>query len=577
MKVREVWCDLAEVLPDGGRRGVAGLAAAGLIAGILEATILVLVVQVALGLTSAEEQLNLPLPLVGSASTTIPQALAASAAAGVVALLLHLHIASRASYLAAGVLEVARARVITAFATAAWERQSAEREGSLQETLSTFAVRCSSLLNLLANILTSLSGVGALLVSALLVDPLTTAAALLVGVVLMLLIRPIGRRTQLRSKSYVESNAEFMERIARWSALSMEHRVFGVEGTELSSLLSCNSATASELQRTQFMSRAGSALYRDAAVLLIIAALVAVYLMSGIDAGAIGAVVLLIVRAIGYANAANGAMQQMNEQTPNLQALLTSLDRLERQRSRSGTDEVRSVVPLEMRRVGYDYSAKQLGVEDISLTISPGELVGIIGPSGGGKTTLVQLLLRLRLPTTGAILAADVPYEDIDSACWSRLVTLVPQEPRLFEGTIRDNIAFHRTGFSDRQISDAAKAAHVLDEILAMHGGLDRELGPRGAGLSGGQNQRIAIARALLGAPQLLVLDEPTSALDRRSEQRLQLTLEGLHGSTAVVVVAHRLSTLKRCDRVVGIRNGRIIAVGSLDQVAGIVMPDAGR
>jgi ABC-type multidrug transport system fused ATPase/permease subunit len=161
---------------------------------------------------------------------------------------------------------------------------------------------------------------------------------------------------------------------------------------------------------------------------------------------------------------------------------------------------------------------------------------------------------------------SGIPYEQIEPQSWHRLVTLVPQEPKLFEGTVADNIAFLRPGITREEVEHAAGLAHVLDDIRALPEAFDTQLGPRGTGLSGGQKQRIAIARALVGEPQLLVLDEPTSALDVKSEQLLQQTIQDLKGRVTLVIVAHRLATLASCDRVVAMADGRIQVIGTLDE-----------
>jgi ABC-type multidrug transport system fused ATPase/permease subunit len=200
-------------------------------------------------------------------------------------------------------------------------------------------------------------------------------------------------------------------------------------------------------------------------------------------------------------------------------------------------------------------------VAGITLTIDAGEIVGVVGPSGAGKSTLVQLLLRLRVPSRGTITVSGIPYEDIEPSSWHRLVALVPQDPKLFGGSVHDNIAFHRPGITRERVEQAAAAAHVAHDVRELPEGFDTMLGPRGTGLSGGQKQRVAIARALVGEPQLVVLDEPTSALDTRSEQLLLQTIEELEGRVTMVIVAHRLTTLARCDRLLAMNHGHLRVV----------------
>jgi ATP-binding cassette, subfamily B, bacterial len=242
------------------------------------------------------------------------------------------------------------------------------------------------------------------------------------------------------------------------------------------------------------------------------------------------------------------------------------LEALEAAAEAVGDRPLDAIDRISLREVTYEYAPDQPGVLDVDLEIEAGESLGVIGPSGGGKSTLVQVLLRLRPPTGGSVTVSGIPYTGIAPESWHRLVALVPQEPKLFRGTVAENIAFFRPWIARERIERAAADAHVLDDILRLPAGFDTELGPRGAGLSGGQKQRIAIARALAGDPQLLVLDEPTSALDVRSEQLLQQTITDLHGRVTLVIVAHRISTLTICDRVVAMADGRIVTIGTLEE-----------
>lgn len=207
-------------------------------------------------------------------------------------------------------------------------------------------------------------------------------------------------------------------------------------------------------------------------------------------------------------------------------------------------------------------------LDDVSVRIAAGSSVALVGSSGAGKTTLVDVLLGLHEPTAGHVLVDDVPVHE-DLAAWQRTIGFVPQDVYLLDDTVRANIAF---GEDDASIDEgrliaAIRSAQLEEHIQQMPEGLSTRIGERGARLSGGQQQRLGIARALYRQPAVLVLDEATSALDNATERRVTDVIRALHGSVTVVVVAHRLSTVISCDQVVFLADGRIEAVGTFDEV----------
>ena len=216
-------------------------------------------------------------------------------------------------------------------------------------------------------------------------------------------------------------------------------------------------------------------------------------------------------------------------------------------------------------KVGFAYPVRpgQSALGELSFTVRPGETVAIVGPSGAGKSTIFQLLLRFYDPGQGRIVIDGVDLTRADPADVRARLALVPQEVTIFAASARDNIAFGRPEASDEDILAAARDAHADEFIQRLEDGFDTQLGERGVTLSGGQRQRVAIARAILRDAPILLLDEATSALDAESETLVQTALEKLMKKRTTIVIAHRLATVLRADRILVLESGRIIEEGT--------------
>lgn len=221
---------------------------------------------------------------------------------------------------------------------------------------------------------------------------------------------------------------------------------------------------------------------------------------------------------------------------------------------------------IELRNAGFRYGNRTVS-RGINLTIAPGEMVGLVGHSGSGKSTLVNLICRFYDVTEGSIRLDGVDIRTLPVSEYRRNIGLVLQEPFLFFGTIADNIAYGKPEATRGEIVAAARAAHAHEFILRLPQGYDSLVGERGQSLSGGERQRISIARALLIDPRILILDEATSSVDSTTEKEIQKALDNLVKGRTTIAIAHRLSTLRKADRLVVLDHGEVVEVGSHDQL----------
>jgi ATP-binding cassette, subfamily B, bacterial len=224
---------------------------------------------------------------------------------------------------------------------------------------------------------------------------------------------------------------------------------------------------------------------------------------------------------------------------------------------------------IRLEHLGFHYPgrAHQPALTDLSLTIAAGETLALVGPSGAGKSTLFDLLLHFYQPGEGRILIDGVDTAGLSLASLRQCFALVPQNPALFHGTVADNIRYARPEASLNDVEQAARIAHADEFIQNLPQGYDTRLGDAGLGLSGGQKQRLAIARALLANAPILLLDEATSALDAESENLIQQAMPSLTAGRTTLVIAHRLATVRHADRIAVLDQGRLLAVGSHDEL----------
>jgi ATP-binding cassette, subfamily B, bacterial len=224
---------------------------------------------------------------------------------------------------------------------------------------------------------------------------------------------------------------------------------------------------------------------------------------------------------------------------------------------------VRGDIAFENVTFAYPSRPELPALSQFSLAVAPGENLALVGPSGAGKTTMFQLLLRFYDPAAGAIRLDGIDIRGCEPRAVRRQIALVPQEPAIFAASINENVRYGRPSAGDEEVRAACAAAYAIEFIERLPAGLDTELGERGVRLSGGQRQRIAIARAILADRPVLLLDEATSSLDAASEQMVQRALERLMQGRTTIIIAHRLATVQNADRIAVIDHGQVVAIGT--------------
>jgi ATP-binding cassette subfamily B protein len=552
-----IWSQVRPLLGNR-RRPVAVLAIGSVLSGVAEAGVLAIVAQVATTLVSRVSRVHLgigPLHL----EPTVGELLAVAFVLAIVRIALQVLISYLPARIAAEVQGRLRRHMFEAFTEASWEMQSRDREGHLQELMTSQTMLASQGAIQATTLIASLFTFAVLVVSALVLNVVTAVIVLGAATLMFAFMRPINTLGARSARSLSQAQMSYAGGVGEANRVAEETRVFGVAPAQRKNIDIFIAAAEDLFFRTQFVGRLVPNIYQSLIYLVLVGGLTVIYETGSHHVASLGAVILLLVRAGLYGQQMQGAYTFVRQAAPYVERLERAAQRYSESVSTSGQSSMPNIQTLAFENVSFAYQASRPVLSDISFEVHGTEAVGVIGPSGAGKSTLVQILLNLRTPDTGQYLINGVPVQQFREDHWHARVAYVPQEPRLLHASVAENIRYFRD-IDDDRVVEAAMLARIHDDIESWPSGYDTIVGPRADAVSGGQQQRICLARALAARPEVLILDEPTSALDPHSETLIQESLAALAHKVTLFIIAHRISTLDMCDRVLVIVDGQVEA-----------------
>lgn len=557
--VRAAWRRLSPFF-HGSRKKIVLLAAVSVVTGMVEAGLLAVVAAVATALSRGEDEVAVDLgPL--DVEVVMSGMFAIAVALAVVRGGLQVWLAYLPASMSSQAMADLRRKLFDAFTGSAWAVKSAQRDGEFQTLMTHHISNTAQAIISLAGGITAAFMFFTLLASAFVLNLPAAVILSVTSLLLFVALRPIARRLRRHAKALSTENIEYSKGIQEVFLMAEEVQVFGASENYRGSIYRLVEEVRLPHLWTRFLAGAVPALYQSVALLMLVLALAVVSLVDATRIAALGAVVLILVRALTYGQQVQTAITSVDERIPYMHRLADAIELYTANPVQDGTEPLPSVERIGMDHVSFSYVPGTEVLHGLSFEVSRGDAVGIVGPSGAGKSSIVQILLRLREPVDGELQINGRDARDFRRTDWRDRVAYVPQTPQLIWGSARDNIRFYRPEITDEAIEIAARRANIHEEILSWPDGYDTVIGQRASAVSGGQRQRLCLARALAAEPDVLILDEPTSALDVRSEEMVQESLRKLRGEVIMFLVAHRLSTLSICDRVMVVVDGRLQAI----------------
>jgi len=526
---------------------------ASFIAGVADAACLLAISTAAVAITGARDHID----IIGI-DISVRAGLILAAAAAIGRLLVGLWSASTCASVAAEIVHRHRTTVLRSFVHAPWGTSSAQSPGAIQQVAmvntqvaGAFALTVTSLVSAVINIVV-------LTIAAIAARPIGAVAVGAVAVLIGLVMRPWTLRSRHIGAQEAEKGQDVAAQFAEIVTTARPVKLFAVGVPVAAGFDEASREQINLYRSSRFLAGASPSVFQ---ALVACAAAGGLWVLSGrsvSNVAAFGSVALLSLRAVSQGQLAQQAAQTLGAQQGFIAQLLDTEAQLSAADEGFGSESTPHVESLALHAATLRHDDR-FGLGPLDLEITRNEVVGVIGHSGAGKSTVVDLLARLRRPSSGSLLVNGLDATTFSSSSWAARIACVPQEPVLLSGTVADNIRWFRE-LEPQRLLDAARQANVADEIEAWPRGIDTEVGHGGSQLSVGQRQRICLARALAGRPDILLLDEATSALDNASEDRIRAALHALKGTVTMVIVTHRPSTLSLCDRIVRVDDGKLHA-----------------
>ena len=551
---------------------VALYALASFMSGLCEAVVLTMFARIAL-LASGASANTLALPVVGR--LTVSEAFLVATGAVLARMLASVLAAWSLAAITFNLTRSIRGQLASSYLRANYVTQDAFGAGELQQIVMGFPGSATSLVQGIAMSTSSGLTMLAMLSAALFSDVAATLGLLVVAVGSTVVLAPFRQRIKRLSTAGVEKQVGLAEALKDLSNTRLEISAFGVRRAFVARMSNLILEDARIGRRATLLKQLVTPLFTTLAYLAVIAALVVVYSADSSDLWSVGPVILIVIRTIQYAMNVQHGFVVWAEVQPFLERLSTTDRVLRESELPPGDVSLSQVEMLSAQSVAFRYpeAAGGRGVNNITFSVEQGERIGLIGPSGGGKSTVLKLLANLLMPSKGKIEVGTCDIAKVRPEVWGALVGYVPQTAGLLSASVRENVLFCRQGFSDEEIWAACEAADFASVVRLLPDGLDTELGPKGTLLSGGQLQRLAIARALLTGPSLLLLDEPTSALDADSEAEVTEAIRHLPTACTVLIASHRKTILQDCTRVLLVDQGTVREVEGDELMAALEEP----